>query len=274
MKTARSALRWVLCCAAGVGLAAAGNSTVRAQAHSSSPLPTAKEIIARYDEALGGEAAFRRHTSSTMRGTMQVQGALLPFTYYAGAPYLRLEKVTLPGNLGDVLNGFDGEMAWGFDPRTGGQISTGDDRESVKRDADFYYPLDELTWFKSMETVGIEEFEGRRCYRLHGINNWNKANDHFYDVETGLLAGYEFESDAGGGPAPTHEIFSDYRPVDGVLVSMKQVVKIKPKSAGDWTVLITLTYTSITFNDVDPAVFIPPQAVRELAAKGKSRKSP
>jgi hypothetical protein len=34
-------------------------------------------------------------------------------------------------------------------------------------------------------------------FRLHGINNWNKSNDSFYDVETDLLAGYEFESDAG-----------------------------------------------------------------------------
>jgi len=202
-------------------------------------------------------------------GTIEIQGATLPFTYYAGAPYLRLEKVSLPDNQGDNLNGFDSELAWGFDPRSGAQISTGDEREYAKRDADFYYALDELRWFKSMDTVGIEEFEGRRCYRLPGINNWNKPNDHFYDVETGLLARYEFESDAGGAPTPTHEIFADYRSVDGVLVPMKQVVKMKPKGASDWTVFLTLTYTSVTFNDVHPAVFTPPQAVRDLAARPK-----
>jgi hypothetical protein len=57
--------------------------------------------------------------------------------------------------------------------------------------------------------------------------------------------------------------------VDGVLVPMKQTVKIKPKNAADWQVLLTLNYTSIAFNDVDPAVFAPPQAVRDLAAKSK-----
>lgn len=273
MSNNRSSLGLALACALGFSLSAIGTSSPRAQAQpqtqSTASLPTAKEIVARYDQALGGEAAIRRHTSSTMRGTMEIQGATLTFTYYAGAPYLRLEKVTLPNNLGDNLNGFDGQMAWGYDPRSGAQISSGDERESAKRDADFYYALDELTWFKSMETVGIEDFEGRRCYRLHGVNNWNKSNDHFYDVETGLLAGYEFESDAAGTPAPTHEIFSDYRPADGVLVPTKQTVKIKPKDASDWTVLLTLHYTSITFNDVDPAVFAPPQAVRDLAAKSK-----
>jgi hypothetical protein len=89
-------------------------------------------------------------------------------------------------------------------------------------------------------------------------------------VKTGLLAGYEFESDAGGGPALTHEIFSDDRAVDGVLVPTRQTVKIKPKNAADGTVPLTLNYTSITFNDVDPVVFAPPQAVRELAAKTKT----
>ena len=63
----------------------------------------------------------------------------------------------------------------------------------------------------------------------------------------------------------------DYRAVDGVLIPMKQTVKIKPKDASDWKVLLTLTYTSITFNDVDSGVFALPQAVRELAAKGKTK---
>jgi hypothetical protein len=190
-------------------------------------------------------------------------------TYYAGAPYLRVERTVLPNNQGELKTGFDGDLAWALDPRSGPQIDTGDDRESDKRDADFYYPLDELSWFKSMETVGVEEFEGRRCYRLNGINNWGLVNNHLYDVETGLFTAYEFESNAGGAPALTHLVFSDYRPVDGVLFPMRQTVKIKPKGASDWTVFLTQTYTSVTFNDVDPTVFAPPQAVRDFVAKGK-----
>lgn len=142
-------------------------------------LPSAKEIVERYAEALGGRNALRRHSSSTMRGTLEVQKTTgvvkLPFVYLASAPYRRLERVSLPGGAGDLLNGFDGETAWSFDPRSGpgagSRIYIGDERESMKRDADFYYPLNELSWFKSMDTVGIEDFEGRSCYRLHGINN-------------------------------------------------------------------------------------------------------
>lgn len=269
--SAAAVLRTVLCCALGLGLAAVVFSPVRtrAQGPSRAPLPSAKEIVARYDKALGGEAAIRRHTSSTP--IIETHGATLSFTYYTRAPYQRLENTSLPNNKGELKTGFDGELAWALDPRSGPQIDTGDDRESDKRDADFYYPLDELSWFKSMETVGIEDFEGRRCYRLNGINNWGKVNNHLYDVETGLLTAYEFESNAGGAPALTHLIFSDYRPVDGVLFPMKQTVKIKPKGSGDWRVFLTQTYSSVTFNDVDPAVFAPPQVVLDFVAKQKSK---
>jgi hypothetical protein len=234
----------------------------------SSSLPAAKEIVERYDQALGGRDAILRHSSSTMRGTTEVHEQsgvrTLPFVFFAGAPYRRVEKTTLPQNAGEVMNGFDGETAWSLHPKFGAQLYSGNDRESMKRDADFYYPLDELSWFKSMETVGIEDFEGRHCYRLHGINNWDKSNDHLYDKETGLLAGYEFASDLG----PTHEIFTDYKKVDGVLVPMKQIVKVKSKD-GDWNVVQVLNFDSVTFNDVDPAIFAPPQAVRDLSAKAK-----
>jgi len=256
------ASRRFLCLTPLLGLCVGWFGFVRSDA----ALPSAKEIVERYDEALGGRDALRRHTSSTTRGTMEIRGDTvvnLSLVYFASAPYLRVEKISLPNGV-EVLNGFDGENAWSFDARSGPKVFTGDERESMKRDADFYYPLTELSWFKSMETAGVEDFEGRPCYRLHGINNWGKSNDHFYDRETGLLAGYEFASDLG----PTHEIFSDYKKTDGVLVPMKQVVKAQGKD-GRWAVRFVLTFASVTFNDVDRAVFAPPEPVRDLLAKAK-----
>jgi hypothetical protein len=231
-------------------------------------LPTAAQIVARYDQALGGEAAFRRHTSETMRGEVETaDGKKLPLIYFAASPYLKLEKVSLPDNKGEVLNGFDGKIAWSLDPGNGAQISSGDDRESAKRDADFYYPLDELTWFKSMITFAVVNYEGKKCYHLHGINNWGRSNDHFYDVSTGLLVGYEFETPSPDGPRLVHQIFSDYRRIDGVLIPMEQTVKVKSKTGDDWSVVETLHYAQVTFNDVDSSVFVPPQPVIDLAKK-------
>ena len=54
--------------------------------------------------------------------------------------------------------------------------------------------------------------------------------------------------------------------VDGVMVPMKQTVKVKSK-AGEWQTAQVLNYESVTFNDVDPSVFIPPDSVRKLFDK-------
>jgi hypothetical protein len=60
----------------------------------------------------------------------------------------------------------------------------------------------------------------------------------------------------------------EYKKVDGVLVPTKQVVKAK-SGGGSWDIRQVLHFESVTFNDVDPAVFTPPEAVRELLKNGK-----
>src|ERR1700735_2749777 len=79
-----AALRTVLSCAVAFGLAASvislpGTPAAGARAQSGAALPSAKEVVARYDKALGGEAAIRRHSSSTMRGTIETKEATLSF---------------------------------------------------------------------------------------------------------------------------------------------------------------------------------------------------
>jgi hypothetical protein len=72
---------------------------------------------------------------------------------------------------------------------------------------------------------------------------------------------------------PTHEIFSDDKKIDGVLVPMKQVVKVRSND-GSSAIPQVLIFESVTFNDVDAEVFTPPQAVRDLLRKGKPAATP
>jgi len=234
---------------------------------SDSALPTAKQIIERYGQALGGRDAILQHKSSTTRGTFKIErlNLVADVVIYA-KPNKRLEKTTFPGG-GVMLSGFDGEIAWENHPMLGPKIIQGDERESVRRDADFYYALDELAWFRSMETVGVEEFESQPCYHLKGINNWGKENEHFYDKATGLLAGYCFNSEWRGGPSVTIEVFDDYKKFDGVLVPTRTATK---SPAGTDVVMIS----SVTFNDVDDSVFALPDKVRALAREVEGKKAP
>jgi len=57
-----------------LGVGAAVVPQLCGQTQTGGTLPSAKEIVAKYDEALGGEAALRRHTSSTMGTRMRSMG--------------------------------------------------------------------------------------------------------------------------------------------------------------------------------------------------------
>jgi hypothetical protein len=237
----------------------------QAQASGSEALPSAKQVVERYGQALGGRDAILRHTSSTTRGTFEIQRLNLVAEVVTYAkPNKRLEKTTFPGG-GVMLAGFDGEVAWENHPMLGPKIIQGDERESVRRDADFYYALNELTWFRSMETVGGEEFEGRQCYHLKGVNNWGKGNEQFYEKATGLLAGYRYDSAWRGGPGATIMVFDDYKNFDGVLVATRITTK---SPAGVDVVKIS----SVTFNDVEDSVFTLPDKVRALAREVGGKK--
>jgi hypothetical protein len=118
-----------------------------------------------------------------------------------------------------------------------------------------------------MINAGVELYEGQRCYHLHGLTNWGKLNDQFYDVATGLLAGYEFEQPFPDGSKLVHEMFADYRRIDGILFPMRQTAKIKSKQDGDWSVLRTIRYMSVTFNSVEASAFTAPASVIALKAK-------
>jgi predicted permease len=65
----------------------------------------------------------------------------------------------------------------------------------------------------------------------------------------------------------THEVFSDYKGIDGVLVPTTQIVRAKDSS---WNVVYVFSFDSITFNGIDPSVFALQPAVSRLAEKQKA----
>jgi len=127
-KFSRQFLPLAICWIAGIAISlAAGGRISRTGGSAASPLPTAKEIVARYDEALGGRVAILRHTSCTMRGTLEIHGekgsVSLPFVFYAGAPFHRRDEFALPNQAGESLSGFDREKTPGASSRAAGRRS-------------------------------------------------------------------------------------------------------------------------------------------------------
>jgi hypothetical protein len=219
------------------------------------PLKTADAVLDRYKQALGGVDAIGKVQSETVRGEIERAGTpgKATFIYYA-KPFKTLMKVTL-ANGSQTVVGFDGSVSWSVGPQ-GASIDKDTALEAARRDADLQYPLHQPDYFKKLELAGVTDFEGHRCYWLHGTTHWGKDNNQFYDVQTGLLAGYRFQAD-DSSPAVTVAVFQDYTNFGGPLVATKLTFRT------DDHVQI-FSYKSITYEPLADSLFEVPQAVKAL----------
>lgn len=221
-------------------------------------LPRAREVLERHVQASGGRAALKRHKSMTVHARFQNPSLHLDVEVVSyGSDGKTLQVAQLPG--GKSLSGYDGHTAWDLDSHGKVTIYHGDEVRSIARDADMYYHLRVMDYFKSLEVVGVEDFEGRPCYHLLGVNNWGQKNEQFYDKETGLLRGYRFNTAWRGGAGDATALFEDYRDFGGVLMATKST----SREAGSVSVFLI---TSVTWDDVPEATFELPAEVRAALA--------
>jgi hypothetical protein len=218
-------------------------------------LNTANAVLERYKEALGGVDAIKSVQSETTRGEIEGTGLRGKSTFVSySKPFKSLFKVTLPDG-GEIDSGFDGTVSWTMTPQ-GASLDKDTPLESARRDADLQYALHQPDYFKKLEFAGVTEFEGHRCYWLHGMTHWGKDNNQFYDVETGLLVGYRYQADAGS-PVVNTTAFSDYKSYGSRLTPTKLVNR-----SGDR--MRTLTITSVTYAPLADSLFELPAAVKAL----------
>ena len=217
------------------------------------PLKTAAAVLDRYKQALGGVDAIAKVQSETVHGEIEGTGmtAKMTFTYYA-KPFRTLMKAVQPDGK-EILQGFDGKVSWSVTPQ-GASIDHDTAPEAIRRDADLQYPLHQPDYFDKLELAGITDFEGHRCYWLHGTTHWGKDNNQFYDVKTGLLVGYRFQVDNASKNLAV-VVFDDYKNFGGPLVATKNTSRSGDQSQ-------TFIYNSVSYEPVADHVFDLPEAIK------------
>jgi len=221
-------------------------------------LPSARSIIDRHIEAVGGRKAILAHTSSHATGTMTVAGAGITgvLDVYSAKPDKSLVKINL-GGIGDVFEGFNGIHAWSVSPITGPMLTQGRELAEKKFDADFYSDLHEEGRYASMKTVDKTTFEERPCYKVSLVRKDGGEDVELYDVETGLKAGAMVTRESQMGPMTVTQVHSDYRKFGGLLMA----TAMKQTAMG---VEQVLKITSIEFDNVAPSMFEPPAQIKAL----------
>lgn len=227
-------------------------------------LPTAEAVLDRFVEETGGKAAYEKLHNEEIRGTVTVAGVALGGTMVRrGAAPDKSRTVMEIAGLGTIEEGTDGTIAWERSAVQGPRIKTGEERALALREAAFNAPVRWRELYAKAEVTGIEEIEGRPCYKVLLTPPVGKPVTHYYDRESGLLAKVAMVVASPMGDVPVEIFVGDYREVSGVRVphSLKQRVISQE---------IRIMIDSVRYNTELPAdAFEPPAEVRALTAKPK-----
>ncbi|MEE9131051.1 MAG: hypothetical protein V3T84_13615 [Phycisphaerales bacterium] len=238
-----------------------GQETKPEAAASSQPsadLPEASTIFARYIEAIGGKDALLKTVSRHIRGTFSVpaQGMEGSLEMFRSIPNKLLIRINIPG-MGDITQGFDGQVGFTSSPMQGTSILEGNQLRQIGETAGFYTELHRAEKFTSMETVELTEFEGEPCYKVKLISKAGREYAEFFDQQTGLLAGNVGEQDIPGRTIEQITVYSDYKRFGDLLLPTRTAVRVMNFEQ-------VMTYESIEFNTVDETVYVLPEDVEAL----------
>jgi len=198
-------------------LIVAGPISVSGQAQPQISLPSLDEIVARYEKALGGKAAFEKLTSRASKGSFVVGEAGTPGTteIYQKAPNKMVTITDVPG-FGVVRSGVDGTVAWLDTPQFGIQELTGDVAAASKRGGDFYEQVKLKETYPKMVVKGKESFEGHDVYVVEATPAEGAPEVLSFDTDSGLLVRTQTQVNGPQGTIDIDTRLSDYREVDGI----------------------------------------------------------
>ncbi|MDR1840503.1 MAG: hypothetical protein LBQ86_01080 [Holophagales bacterium] len=221
-------------------------------------LPSGGSIIDKYVEVTGGVDAYKKIRNTVAKGTYEfaAMGIKANMTVYTAEPNLHLMELEIP-NMGKILEGCDGAIAWSYSAMTGPSIKEGREAEEALNEA-IFHDYDWKTKYTSATTEGIEKVEGEECYKVIVTPKVGNPRTHYYSKETGLLIRIDAISESPMGKLAIEIVQKDYRKADGVMVP-HQVINNVPGQT------MTIVITEIKNNvEIPKSTFEPPEEVKTL----------
>ena len=222
------------------------------------PLPAAAPILARYVDALGGEAAIRRHHSVTWKGTFSMPGQGLEgdLVLQASAPNLFRLEIVAEG-IGTISQGYDGKVGWSDNMMTGPTLTKGSELELLAIQSDFYVDLHYAEHYPEMTVVAKESFGGEPCWKLSIKTAGGLEMFPYFSEASGLLVGVEGDLPTAMGEVWVRTSIGGYRELDGRLYPTENRQEVMGTQQ-------VITLREADFEALAPEVFAMPVAIRTL----------
>src|ERR1041384_336242 len=178
-------------------------------------LPSLKEILDRYVQAIGGEEALTKITSRTAKGSrIGADGVLVSEEVYQKAPDKLLTVTSYPNVV--FSHGYKGSAGWGHSSRDGATPLPDQLLAQLKRDAVFYKELKTQELYSQLTVLGRTSVHDADAYVVQATPANGPVEKLFFDVRTGLLVRRYTEPDTPLGKLPLQIDYEDYRTVDGI----------------------------------------------------------
>jgi photosynthetic reaction center cytochrome c subunit len=178
-------------------------------------LPSVKQILDRYVQALGGADALNKINTRIAKGSrIGADGVLVSEEVYQKAPDKLLTITSYPQVV--FSNGYNGAAAWGHSSRDGATPLPDQLVAQIKRDAVFNKDLKLEQLYSSLTVLGKTPVRDVAAYVVQAKPADGPVEKLFFDVKTGLLVRRYTESDTPLGKLPLQTDYEDYRDVDGV----------------------------------------------------------
>ena len=194
-------------------------------------IPNAKQILATYIKALGGEEKIATIQAVQYDAKMTIAGAGVGGTLsvISTTEGKFRQSIEIDG-LGSDVSGSDGTIVWTTSAITGSKVLEGTLAEQIKLRAAMF-PLSEYAnYFETMECTSVEKFDAVDCYVVKSSKpNWKPVLDYF-EISTGLHRGTRETIATEQGELQVETTYQDYRDVDGIKMSYVSVQKLGPQA--------------------------------------------
>lgn len=230
-------------------------------AHAQGTLPSGREVVNKFIQAMGGQAVVLAQSGRHMTGTFSIpaQGMSGTLDIYGQPPNKMVARVTITG-IGDITSGYDGTTAWAVNPMMGPMVLDSLQEHQTRQQADFYSSLYRDDHIRSLETVADTTFEGAAAYKVKVTTTWDETYHEFFDKQSGLMLGSQRTQASPMGSIEFVTTVSDWRKVEGMLVPFKSVQRMMGIEQ-------IVTIDSVQVTNVPDSVFVLPPEIQALIKK-------
>ena len=223
----------------------------------SSDAPPAEQLLDKYVQAAGGEAAIDNVHSRVMKGKIDFSGMSLPIDIYTKDPLKRISFTHMAE--GDNITAFDGREGWlGM---TGHPLREmhGSDLDGAGIDADLHLATHFKQMFRETRTEATEKIGDHEVYVVVGQWEAKPPIRLYFDKQSGLLVRLVRFGETALGWLPTQIDYADYRDIDGVKVPYRWTLA---RPSGRFTIQVNELKQNVL---VDDGKFAKPPAAAEPA---------